>query len=320
MVRRSRAAPADQGPLRPRGHRDPVPPAGGLAPRGAAPAGRARAPPEGKSTFRLDQASGERRLERDRRAAECLADRAAHLGGLGGRDESIVVDALDHAAHGQLDAGDAGAGGEFDRGASSPAWSPACPPWPARWTAPSRNTTNGRRRSAPRGWSCRWPPRRARARTRRTSRCRRTRGSPCRSLRRGFPPSAWWRSRGCHVLITPRQTSHQLQRRESCTPVRAPFCIGMMDPGTDEPPSTTRSVASRRSGASSRRSMRASPRTRSSDRSTPRRTSVPPRSAFCSSSCSTGADPRPTPTRAAIRGCGCGTRPSRSPRRPRTAG
>ena len=31
------AAPADQGPLRPRGHRDPAPPAGRLAPRGADP-------------------------------------------------------------------------------------------------------------------------------------------------------------------------------------------------------------------------------------------------------------------------------------------
>ena len=85
-------------------------------------------------------------------------------------DEVVVVDALDDAAHRELDAGDAGAGREVDGGRWCPATSPGCRSWPGRWRRPSRSTTSGPRRSAPRGWSCRWPPRRGRARTRR--RCR----------------------------------------------------------------------------------------------------------------------------------------------------
>ena len=74
---RPRAAPADQGAVRPRGHRDPVPAAGGLAPRGQAALGRgrpaeARAGRGRRAVWSRDPAacgrrSGQRGVERDRR-------------------------------------------------------------------------------------------------------------------------------------------------------------------------------------------------------------------------------------------------------------
>ena len=77
--------------------------------------------------------------------------------------------------------------------------------------------------------------------------------------------------------------------------------------------STTRSAGTRSRG-SSRGSTRGSPPTRCCGRSTPRRTSARRRSGSPCSCSSTGVAPRRTRTGAAIRGCGCGTRRSRSPR------
>ena len=55
-------------------------------------------------------------------------------------------------------------------------------PWRGRWRTPWRSTRSGRRRSAPRGWSCRSAPRRGPARRRRRCRGPTSRGWSCRPL------------------------------------------------------------------------------------------------------------------------------------------
>ena len=59
-------------------------------------------------------------------------------------------------------AGDALAGLEGHVGLGVDRSRRVCPPWSARWTATSRSRSSAPRRSAPRGWSRRWAPRRAR--------------------------------------------------------------------------------------------------------------------------------------------------------------
>ncbi len=255
------------------------------------------------------ETSGECGVQRDRGAGERLADRAARLGGLGGGDEVVVAHALDDAAHGQLDAGDAGAGRELDVGAGVQRGRRRAGLGQAVGEAPSRSRPSGRPRSAPRGWSCRWPPRRGRARTRRRCRDRTSRGSPCRRPRRGCLPSGWSR---CGWLPSAdrslwfRDSSFRVwhagvsaaRGRSAQWDAVSTFYDEIGGFETIQP--DRRHVLRGRGRA-----------TRCCARSTPRRTSVRPRSASCSSSCSTGAARRRTPTRAATRGCGCGTRRSR---------
>ena len=130
-----------------------------------------------RSRWRGRRRSGQRRVERDGRdGRERLAHRAVRLGVLGRGDEVVVAHARDGAADDEPDLGDAGAGDEVDLGRGVQRRSAANRPSPARWTGPSRSRRSARRRSAPRGWSCRWPPRPGRPTTRRRCRCRSSQG------------------------------------------------------------------------------------------------------------------------------------------------
>ena len=108
-------------------------------------------------------ASGERRLERDRdRALSAWLTGQPTLAASAAATKSLLAHALDDAVHGEADLGDAGAGDEVDRGAGVQRGRRRAGLGQAVATAPSRSRTSARPRSAPRGWSCRWPPRRAR--------------------------------------------------------------------------------------------------------------------------------------------------------------
>ena len=97
VAREMRAA--DQGPLRPRGHRDPAPPARGLAPRQRRRHGARRGAE--RPGVDVEPALTAGRLARARQASAASSvivvpvsawlDRAVRLGVLGGRDEVVVA-------------------------------------------------------------------------------------------------------------------------------------------------------------------------------------------------------------------------------------
>ena len=110
-------------------------------------------------------ASGfQRGVQGDVDSGQRLAHRAAFLGRLRGTGESGRIQAVDLAADGELDAGEPETAGRVGAERSrrrAPQGTAACrlPRRSAR-RAPSRNRPNGRRRSVPRGWYSRPPPRR----------------------------------------------------------------------------------------------------------------------------------------------------------------
>ena len=132
---------------------------------------RDRAPGNDRALGRVDpprrRCSGlsERRVDRDLDAAERARDRAVLAGVAGGSGEALLIEPRNATADGQLGRRDgrrAVALIERDLGADLELLGRVSRPARGRARAPSRSTKRGRRRSAPRDWSCRPSARSAR--------------------------------------------------------------------------------------------------------------------------------------------------------------